>query len=1186
MARFGRIKGRPHDRHEFKVQRLLEQIASKERIPGTRSEGGVIGGSHLLQGKAEHLGKAVCPLFRDGKAIPQIGQRAAVVIGVRRDGQVDVPAGIAIVGGRRGFIVGAQGRARRHHEGPPGCIGLVQRGGALQAHDGAEAQFHPRRVGGIGGHDKAGALNARAQHKIGRARFQRGIVQRGVGGDGIDIRHRGHRHRDGGAVRKAQSVGHGIGDRGGAKEVGRRGKGDHRPQHRHRALRRVDSRGHGQHIACVAVCGQPCHVDGDGPGVFGRGRGGALRIGRVIRACDVDGQGAAGDNPCAVGHRHVEHIGHRPHGPRIHRCRVDDIGIGAIGIHRQRAKVTHAALPHGQPVGQVVTGIQIGPVQRAGQVGKAVNRRRIRHRQSGFRSQRRRIIGARQGDGHRGRVGIGQGGRVILNTDRIGQDQGFPRRKEIDRGRGGRERPRHSAVVHAAGVAAKAEGPAQCVQLIAARHHIAAHIGQFKAHGAKVGRVGIGKADAAGFRQGDGSAFGQRAGHIDIGDHRAVIGAGDGDGDGLQQDAAGRLVQHPDGEGFGRGFALRQRVHGGIRDAVGPGDIPQRGVRIALCGDLSQGAAKRAGAAQNRHKVRRQILVGELESAGGGQRGHRRAFGQFGHGPGAGAAFDQGDGVIGAGQRDRHIAGRGAAIAIGQRDGEGQGGGLGLAQEVQRAGGGAERPVDAARVGAAHGNIGVKRRQQQIGRQKLRPGQAGCRHSDASHRRPVGRIGIAEGKAAGQRRDGRPRIARRFGDRPGGRAARDYRAVIRALHRDGQGCRAGGIAAVAHRVGEHIRPGLARAKRVGVGVGVGQGIGPAAIGADRQCAVQAHDGTAGANADGIAAMRDQGYRLRIACIAVGVIGQHVARGGRIPRHQRLIARFGHRIQTVGIRHGHRAVIGAGDGDGDGPGVGRVGAIAHRHRICQRQHLARAQEIKVGGGVIAPVDAGRGARAGYTRREAQSLGRNQGCRLHRQDKGQTVQFHHRRACAGNQAVVRIHIHDAEAAAVRQNLCRAVRCLDRRPRDDDTSHHRRVIGPVDRDGQQVRRCSPMLVADADRKHIHRRGAVAQCLRVGIAIVQAVAPGAICRDDKGAVSALNHHGRPLDGNARVGRVADEDNGQLGPPVRVGVIGQHVAAGRCVTRRAIGGAARLGHHVGVGHYHRAVIGAGDGDDDVAAVR
>ena len=207
--------------------------------------------------------------------------------------------------------------------------------------------------------------------------------------------------------------------------------------------------------------------------------------------------------------------------------------------------------------------------------------------------------------------------------------------------------------------------------------------------------IGIAERNAAGaFQQGRPVCLNHRAGNHATRDNRAIIGAGQGDGDGLGQEATAGLVQNAHCEGFGQRFAQAQRLQIGVVgvDAIGPDQSLFRRRRVCQRGDLREGSAPLAGVGrvqrqplivQQLHGVGRQIGVREGKAAGVGQRGRGGdAFGKFRNRARHFGHRAQCHRVIGArqGQRDR-LAGA-AAVAVVQRDRKGQRRLLRFPQEV------------------------------------------------------------------------------------------------------------------------------------------------------------------------------------------------------------------------------------------------------------------------------------------------------------------------------------------------------------------------------------------------------------------------------------------------------------------------------------------------------------------------
>src|SRR6185437_10533897 len=132
-----------------------------------------------------------------------------------------------------------------------------------------------------------------------------------------------------------------------------------------------------------------------------------------------------------------------------------------------------------------------------------------------------------------------------------------------------------------------------------------------------------------------------------------------------------------------------------------------------------------------------------------------------------------------------------------------------------------------------------------------------------------GRIAREGGVAAIDARLGVGIGAVRIGDRNGG--------IVGAGAVDGARGRGGSAFGVGDCLGELIGRGLALVQGIGGGLGVVEGVGPQAIAAERQAAIGAID----AGADIGSVVVDGRNRLGVAGVDIGVVGEHVAGGGRI-----------------------------------------------------------------------------------------------------------------------------------------------------------------------------------------------------------------------------------------------------------------------------------------------------------------
>ena len=138
-----------------------------------------------------------------------------------------------------------------------------------------------------------------------------------------------------------------------------------------------------------------------------------------------------------------------------------------------------------------------------------------------------------------------------------------------------------------------------------------------------VGEVDVGEGDDAAVgqvaRRGD--LFGDRADEILRGDHRRIVGAGDGDVD-LLGDQAAVLVVERDGEALDLGLAGRQILNRGICNRVGPGQLAagSGAGRIAILDrrQRAEDGADRGAGGRNQMHVG-EVDVGEGDGAAVGQ---------------------------------------------------------------------------------------------------------------------------------------------------------------------------------------------------------------------------------------------------------------------------------------------------------------------------------------------------------------------------------------------------------------------------------------------------------------------------------------------------------------------------------------------------------------------------------------
>ncbi|CUI78231.1 Uncharacterised protein [Achromobacter kerstersii] len=392
-------------------------------------------------------------------------------------------------------------------------------------------------------------------------------------------------------------------------------------------------------------------------------------------------------------------------------------------------------------------------------------------------------------------------------------------------------------------------------------------------------------------------------------DDRRVVGAVDGDRDGLRGHAAVAVVDG-DGERLGQRFADAQCLHLGISivQVVGP-----------LAGVVDREVAVVAVAAVvDRPRVRVvRVYVGLAQLAAHRQRavffdGTRGFSADDGH-------------VIGAVDGDRDGLRGHAAVAVVDRDGEGFGQRLACAQRL-------------------HGRVGVG--------QVVGPGAVGGNGQRAvlagaivvdGPRVRVGRVDVSHIKLAGGGEGGF------FGDGAGGLAA-ERGHVVRAL--DGDGDRAGG--AVCRGDGEGLGQRFADGQRLHAGVVVVQVVDPRAAGVDRECAVLAS----------LAGLHDE---AGFAVVHVGDVELAVcSEGGVFLDCTGVIARVGggdlgrvvHADDRDFDRGGRRCAAGIGDGVGNRGGGGLAGRQVLKAR-ARRERVAAVRQD----GERAAIGAGDGNAAG-------------------------------------------------------------------------------------------------------------------------------------------------------------------------------------------------------------------------------
>ena len=157
---------------------------------------------------------------------------------------------------------------------------------------------------------------------------------------------------------------------------------------------------------------------------------------RVVGARHIDRENGGAGDAVDVGGLHREGIGVAAVVQRIDRGGIGNVGVGAVGIHRQRA--VEAGDRGIDRAGSVERGvaqrgglavIDIVSSQRPREIGETVVRGRIGELAREFGSQRRRVIGA--GDGDRDRFGD-EAAMMVVDRGGVGQRQRFAGREEIE----------------------------------------------------------------------------------------------------------------------------------------------------------------------------------------------------------------------------------------------------------------------------------------------------------------------------------------------------------------------------------------------------------------------------------------------------------------------------------------------------------------------------------------------------------------------------------------------------------------------------------------------------------------------------------------------------------------------------------------------------------------------------------
>ena len=481
--------------------------------------------------------------------------------------------------------------------------------------------------------------------------------------------------------------------------------------------------------------------------------------------------------------------------------------------------------------------------------------------------------------------------------------------------------------------------------------------------------------------------FGHRS-RVAGGDHRRIVGAVDGDGDGSDR-LHQVIVCHSDVVGDRQRLAVGEEIEivvgGGEyetdRAGAGPGAVGGDRSRERRCQRAGQAARQRGAAAPDRGNKSvadgmgvGQIEVGKGQRAGGDVRGGCvpggvREFGDRMHvgagGPGSIGGHNRC--VVGAGDGDDHglvVVGR-RRIAVGGADGVGELQCFAVGQEVEGLRCRVEVPVDGAvgvgivdhvaRIDAQH------RPQHRIGEACRTAAVTAATDGDRGHRgrHRVGEVGIGHRQRA---RGGQRGIA--LGQVMTASVGRDIRGIVGAGDGDDYGLvvvsrrrvavggadGVGELQRLAGRPGSRTpaEPELKFQWMVPVGVGIVDHV--ARI--DTQHRPQHRIGEACRTAAVTAATDgDRGHRGRHRVGEVGIGHRQRARGG-----QRGIA-LG-QVMTASVGRDIRGIIGAGDGDDYGLVVvsRRRVAVGGADGVGELQCLAGRQEVeRLRSGVKIPVD---------------------------------------------------------------------------------------------------------------------------------------------------------------------------------------------------------------------------------------
>ena len=596
--------------------------------------------------------------------------------------------------------------------------------------------------------------------------------------------------------------------------------------------------------------------------VFLHGAAGGAGHRCIVGAVDGDGHGAAG----AVGGLHGEGVGELVADIQLVVGAVGGVGPGAVGAEIEGAV----------QAGDVVLGLECGRAVDVGDIELAAEGQRgvgFIGAAAGLAGDHRRVVGAGDGDGDGLRVA--QRAVVVLRLVGEGHVAGLALGEAVEVLAG----VEAIAAVRVEAQAAVALADA-CGQLVAgdAAVHVAGGRNLAIENGVLFG--------------GGGARLG----------NRRVVGAGDGDGDGLRVTQRTVVVLRLVGEGHVAGLALGEAVEvlAGVEAIAAVRVEAQAAVALAdACGQLVAGDAAVHVAGGRNLAVEHGVLFG----GGSARQGDRR--------------------VVGAGQGHGKRGGAGGAVLVG--DG----------------------------VGHLH-HLGLALGQVLVGRVLAIEGPAAVRLQGEARRRVA--VGSEGEGAAGVAVGGHQLAADHAVLGDAGLAILGDRRVVGALHVDGDDAGVGSAGRVGHGDGEafaRVLPQGQGVHRIGV-----DHIGVAAVGVDGEFTV----GALGAAAPGQVGVVDVGGGQLTLDVGEAVVGGGVGDGAGIgaSSHRSVV----HRGDADVHYQGAGSATGVGDDHGETVGAVVVavrvvlpGAVGIEHQQAIGRGLANA----VADGVAIRIAGGEGAR---------------------------------------------------------------------------------------------------------------------------------------------------------------------------------------------------------------------------------